>query len=301
MEKHAYLIMAHNNFQTLYRLLKELDHPLNDIYLHIDKKSKNVDVKMLKTAVNESGLFFVPRINVYWGTISQIKCELKLLKIATKKQYQYYHLISGNDFPLKSQEEIHRLLKNRNDLFLTCFRNGEVGDEFFDKIKLFYPFHRFVGKGFFDGNSSRDKVGRKLAYWQLRLTEIQKAHNINRIKKYNIKFYKGDQWFSITHDFAEYVLGKQKEIIRMYFLTDAPDEIFMPTLAMNSVFAERVMNDSLRLIDWQRGTPYEFRLSDLDELKSSEAFFARKISFENDPILVEALIEHLHKMKEDDN
>lgn len=38
--KHAYLIMAHNEWELLNKLINALDYSDNDIYLHIDKKSK---------------------------------------------------------------------------------------------------------------------------------------------------------------------------------------------------------------------------------------------------------------------
>ncbi len=38
--KHAYLIMAHDNFEQLKILLDLIDDYRNDIYLHIDKKLK---------------------------------------------------------------------------------------------------------------------------------------------------------------------------------------------------------------------------------------------------------------------
>ncbi len=37
--RHAFLILAHNEFQILRILLSMLDDERNDIYLHIDKKS----------------------------------------------------------------------------------------------------------------------------------------------------------------------------------------------------------------------------------------------------------------------
>ena len=43
MEKHAYLIMAHNNFDLLQKELYLLDDERNDIFIHIDKNAKNVD------------------------------------------------------------------------------------------------------------------------------------------------------------------------------------------------------------------------------------------------------------------
>ena len=41
MGKHAYLIIAHDKFEQLKRLLLLLDDERNDIYLHIDSKAKD--------------------------------------------------------------------------------------------------------------------------------------------------------------------------------------------------------------------------------------------------------------------
>lgn len=41
-------------------------------------------------------------IDVKWGDVSQIATEIFLLKFAMRQQkYEYYHLISGMDLPLK--------------------------------------------------------------------------------------------------------------------------------------------------------------------------------------------------------
>ena len=56
MDKHAYLIIAHSNLEQLHKLLLLLDDPRNDIYIHLDLKSK-LDIKKItpparpKTAV----------------------------------------------------------------------------------------------------------------------------------------------------------------------------------------------------------------------------------------------------------
>ena len=41
MDRHAYMIIAHTNFEQLGLLLQLLDRDSNDIYLLIDKKVKN--------------------------------------------------------------------------------------------------------------------------------------------------------------------------------------------------------------------------------------------------------------------
>lgn len=109
MNRHAYLIMANENFHQLALLMEALDHPMNDVYLHIDAKVSCFDSKPLKKAVRYGRLFILEEtIPVYWGSDSQIACEMLLLQRAAKEEhYAYYHLLSGKDMPLKSQDDIH--------------------------------------------------------------------------------------------------------------------------------------------------------------------------------------------------
>ena len=126
------------------------------------------------------------------------------------------------------------------------------------------------------------------------LMEKQKSRGVDRRKKYpGIQFVKGDNWVSITDDFARFAVSKERQIMKMARFACAADEIFLQTLAYNSSYKNRIANDALRLIDWKRGAPYEFVYEDLDELKSSDKLFARKISYSRQPELVDALLENI--------
>lgn len=106
MKKHTYLIMAHNEFEVLKELLLALDDDRNDIYIHFDKKVKEIpEIKL-----NKSNLYILEnRIDVRWGHVSQIEAEYALFEEAfkSKEQSVRYHLISGTHFPLKTQDELH--------------------------------------------------------------------------------------------------------------------------------------------------------------------------------------------------
>ena len=105
--KHAYLIMAHDKPRQLEILLSLLDDPRNDIYLHLDSRLA-IDLSAFSEQVCHSNLFFVERDAVRWGHSSLVACELKLLTAAVNKQaYEFYHLLSGADLPLYTQELIH--------------------------------------------------------------------------------------------------------------------------------------------------------------------------------------------------
>ena len=62
MNKHAYLIMAHNEFHILEKLILLLDDSRNDIYIHIDSKVKNFNFKYYEQLVKESNIYFIERV-----------------------------------------------------------------------------------------------------------------------------------------------------------------------------------------------------------------------------------------------
>ena len=101
--KFAYLIMAHDNEKQLELLIDALDYEENEIYLHIDKKS---ELNCMVFSTGKAILHVYNKFSVYWGDISQTKCQNFLLNEATKSYHDYYHLISGHDFPIKSHKEI---------------------------------------------------------------------------------------------------------------------------------------------------------------------------------------------------
>jgi hypothetical protein len=273
MNKHAYLIIAHNNIPMLRELLAVLDDERNDIYLHYDKKSvlTDEDRELLMDTVRTSRLTFTDRISVTWGGYSQVQCELKLLKAACCQRYTYYHLLSGIDFPIKSQDYIY-------DFFET--HNGEEFIDFWDKpkkdylyrVKYYYPLQEQIGTYTNDIHTLILRVRSKLGVLN------QKLHGVNRLKKYDGEFKTGSNWISITDSFAHYLLANEKLIYRLFHDGIAVDELFAHTLCYNSEYKNRVSKIPVRLIDWERGRPYEWQVQDLDELLQSECLFARKIT-----------------------
>ena len=118
--RHAYLLIVHENSNVLKRLLESIDNVNNDIYIHVDRKSRDFPFESVKKYVNISKVIFIPRMKVYQGGYSQIKVELELLKFAIKNSsYDYYHLLSGADMVLKPQSYINDFfIKNKGKEFI---------------------------------------------------------------------------------------------------------------------------------------------------------------------------------------
>ena len=107
--KHAFLIIAHNEYPVLEVLLSMLDDERNDIYLHIDKRATELFQQIKKVKMQKAGFYLIENpIEVYWGDISQVQVEYLLFETALSHgSYAYYHLLSGTDLPIKSQDYIH--------------------------------------------------------------------------------------------------------------------------------------------------------------------------------------------------
>lgn len=129
--KHAYLLIVHEYNEILEKLLKSLDDKRNDIFIHVDKKTKDFPFEKVNSIIKTSDIYFIPRIKVYWGGSSQIKVELNLLEEAVNKnKYRYFHLLSGVDLPLKTQDEIHKFFLENDGKEFVSIHDKEFKDFF---------------------------------------------------------------------------------------------------------------------------------------------------------------------------
>lgn len=291
MNKHAYLIIAHNNFNILEKTLKILDDEKNDFYIHIDKKVKNFNFEKIKNIVKKSKIIFTERINIKWGHSSQIECELILLKAAARGNYSYYHLLSGVDMPIKSKKEIYDFFEKNTGKEFIHFKDKKYNVKLNERFKIyhFFPY------------CSRSKFKYIIGIIEIILITLQKLLKINRIKNQNINFQKGANWFSITNDFTKYVLSKENWIKNTFKYSSCCDEIFLQTLIINSEFKDNLYNKNFddnhvtsikRYIDWKRGIPYTFRKEDFYDLINSEALFARKFDITIDKVIVDMIFKN---------
>lgn len=279
-KKNAYLIMAHNDFGILKKILKVLDDDESDFYIHIDKKSDFQNKSEFELYLKKSKIYFIDSMDITWGGRSQIDLEIALLKKSTEKEYGYYHLLSGVDFPLKRPCEINEYFTSNYGVNYIDFDSEDK--DYSDRVKYYHFFQNRIGK-----NRSF------LMYVQKVLLFIQKVIKVNRLKDKNLKIYKGANWFSITYDLASYVVENFYKFDKMFDFSICADEVFLQTIAMASPYRDTINKNCLREIDWRRGRPYIFRKNDFDELIKSQNFFARKFSTQIDGEIIDKLYHYL--------
>ncbi len=282
--KHAYLIMAHTEIDILKLLLQKLDDINNDIYLHLDKKFR-VSTHEFSKCLKKSKLHFIKRMNVLWGGYSQIKCEIKLLETAVENGYDYYHLLTGVDLPIKTNEEINLFFEQRKGQeFISFDKNANDTRNFTTRYSKYHFKKRALGKTFLS----------KMFYKGYNIIAgcLEKIFNIvikDRSKKANgLIFMKGSSYFDITHELADYILSKKSDIRRIFRFTRCCDEVFLHTLAYNSCFKDNLTFTGTRYIDWSKhlASPEILTIRHVDEIMSSKHLFARKFSNEQSAELI---------------
>jgi len=289
-QKHAYLIAAHNNFYNLEKLILLLDDKRNDIYIHVDKKVKSFDFARFSTLATKSSVFFTPRIKVYWGCYSQVRYILILLKAAVETGYRYYHLLSGADLPIKTQDEIHAFFKRKDGREFVKF--SREGTWSIRRVALYSIFtNAWHGKGL-------PSVAGRFVSRCFRVAQI--ALGVNRLARRPQVIKKGADWFSITHELARFVLSSTEKVA-FFRHSAAPSEHFLHTLVFNSPFYDRLHsqiekdpNAHMRLIDWNRpegGGPHIFRQADFECIMGSEMLFARKFDENVDRAIIGRIFE----------
>lgn len=275
--KHAYLIIAHSNFKILKIMLEMIDDERNDIYLLIDKKTKNIKIYEIIDVVKKSKIYVLDRMKINWGGYSQIKAVIKLLEEACKnKKYIYYHFMQGADLPIKTQKHIHEFFSdNYGKEFIEFSEITENSKKFAQYKKLYY--HFFTDNRFFRKNKVIKLLNHSLALTQEKIN----------MKRKNEEVYHGSALFSITHEFASYIVSLKDIIAREYRYTLACDEVFIQTIIMNSKFRKNIncfgekMVSNTRYIDWENkigNSPKTFRVEDYEKLINlpKNICFARK-------------------------
>lgn len=278
--KHACLILAHNEFGLLQTLIGCLDDPRNDIYVHIDRKVK--EMPALHAA--QAGLTVLEkRIDIRWGDYSMVEAEYALFEAAVAHgPYAYYHLLSGVDLPLKSQDTIHSICDAHPDREYIGYSVVNPS-ELERKMQRWHLFpHHF---------------SRKLTFWGIARSAFLRFQEIFHIKRNtSVVFRKGSQWVSLTEAMVRFALEKKDWVARTFTHTFVPDECVMQTLCWMSPYRDNLYDvekdgiGCMRTIGWRGNELKDWSEEDYDYLAAAPTFFARKFN-SKDPAFIARILE----------
>ena len=219
--KHAFLIIAHNEYPVLEVLLSMLDDERNDIYLHIDKRATELFQQIKKVKMQKAGFYLIENpIKVYWGDISQVQVEYLLFETALSHgPYAYYHLLSGTDLPIKSQDYIHAFFQqNAGKEFVGFWQDAAHQRDLERKVFRYYFFTKRL-------KDKEHLLHGITALIRNLILAVQKISHYRR--KQTFEFKKGGNWISITENAVKYLLQYKEIVLNRMKYTLCADEIFI--------------------------------------------------------------------------
>lgn len=267
--KHAYLIIAHNEFEVLKLLVSALDDERNDIYIHFDKKVKSLPY--IKTT--HSNLYVLQkRIDVRWGSVRQIEVELQLFGVASEKcQYDFYHLISGTHLPIKTLDQIIDFYEQHSHQEIMRLYDYDAKDVL-NKLSTFHFLIDWYNSDIHLIRSIVQKI------WHYNLT-LQRFLGVKRHKE--TMFHKADNWLTLSHEAVTYLVENRKRIIKKYSYSFCADEYFVPTELFACGERFHIVNcQNLLFVKFKGANAETLNLEDLETIKEQNFLFARKFSEE---------------------
>ena len=264
--KLAILVLAHKDSDHLNRLLGALEHPDIDVYVHVDAKQDDIFRKKIRA----NRAMILPReesFYVNWGDVGFPFAALKLMKMASSQaEYNYYLLISGQDYPIRPMPELLDYLSSDDD-----YLNFVEGIRFDSRYLLYYP-HWLIGK----------------ETWKRLIRGVYKCLGMGplacllqrRNRPFN-KPYCGSSWWAFRGKVVNWILAeidRDPRWLSFYSNSLNPDEGLFQTLYMNSPYVGQ-NKEIMTYIDWSANGPSPDVLSEKDfaSIVRSKKFFARKM------------------------
>jgi hypothetical protein len=277
--KIAYLVLAHNTPVLLKRSIGTISSEDCAFFLHIDQKSS---INEFSGIGGENVFFAEKRIPVYWGEFSQVEAILVLLRqaLGRSESYDYFVLISGCDYPLRSGKYIHRFLE------------GNRSVEFMNLVKV--PNEK-AGKPISRINTLRIPSKQPVRRFTVRvLAKLGLAQRDYRKCLGSLEPYSGSTWWALTRDACQYIVDfvdRNQHVVEYFQNMFASDEALFHTILGNSGFSLRIRRNLLyedtsaqgahpAMINDQHVALFEAqeKVWVNDVYGSGEALFARKFS-----------------------
>ncbi|NDW18069.1 hypothetical protein D0T53_03945 [Dysgonomonas sp. 216] len=282
--KVAVLILAHKNLHQLELLIDSLRSDF-DIYVHADKKW-NIPINELNSKYGN--VHFFSKYDVSWGSSNIMLATIELLKAAYQKQHDYFIFISGQDLPIRTNENIMKVLTNLNGASLIKYQKLPRA-----KWDLSGGFDRMYYYWEHDFNSPIAKFAMKV------VRKFQRIFGLKR-KLYPMPAYYGhSMWLTLHNDAVKYVLEfleKNPGYVKRMKYTTLIDEIWLGTIVLNSPV--KVINDQSTHVNWTDGPEYPRTLRGgdyepiIEVFRNTNCLFARKFDEKVDSNIIQTFLNN---------
>ncbi len=310
--KHAVLILAHKNVEQVSRLVAALKSENLDIFIHFDKKMMVTNEEYSKIKEKNKNVYFSKqRVSCMLDTWSLVEATYYLLKLAkSTSNYNYYLLLSGQDYPIKSVNIILNYLEEQYPKpLIDCTpydKNNWIAPGFSRCRNI--SMHNLVNK------MTKRKWLKKLllipVYCYEILTTMFYGRPINILKKAGCDLYGGSAWWVLPDECINLIISEieeETEIIKAFRRKTTPEETFFQTMVMRSNLAYLVEVNDINCVAQNcptfayfqdvdkppTGHPYIFKIENYKKICDLPNMFARKFDQDVDAEILDAIDKNL--------
>jgi hypothetical protein len=271
----AVLVLAHGAPSVLGFSARKYQEAGFKVLVHVDKK---IDIDRYRQEMGPSAEgcnFISDRKNIHWGGFSMIEATMELMSEALSDgQIKRLALVSDDSIPCRPISEL--AIQLSMDVERIGMRKLGAQDYFFERYRGFFFFdHIATAPRWRPMHVSQ--VDHELISNMLAISSL-----MARGKKV-IDVFHGSQWWCLTRDCAELVLGVHRtdaQIRESFKFSGVPDESYIQSIIGNYA-ADRMIAHSPMLVDWSR-EPWPFVFSSVEDIKArvqDHHAFVRKVRF----------------------
>lgn len=293
----CYLILAHRYPEQLERLIQRLDSSSTSFLIHIDRKTDDASYRRLVERLDERpNVYFLKRYTCHWAGFGIVQATMEGIRYAVEHRlpFDYLALLSGQDYPIKSNGYIQEFLRDREGISFIHhnpfpFAEWEHHRGGWDRVLLWH-FRTgtrhvvFPAKERF-GSPRLDRLGDvAAALFPFKRTFPRGYHPFGGAQFWCLH----RAHVRLVHD----VLQEDPRFMRFFRFVDVPDEILFQTIAGNRIPPDQLCNDTLTHVEWYRPGATLYR-TDLEALRASGHLFARKFDMTVDPEILDLVDQEL--------
>jgi len=292
----AYIILAHKLPEQLVRLVCMLNSEGASFFIHIDKKADDETYRMMREPLSTyENVRFLNRLVIKYANFSHLQASLEGIQevVSSGIQYDYVILLTGQDYPIKSNEYIQQFLGDRNgksfiDYFsLPSNEHWQNENGGLDRIN-YWHFDIFWRRFAFPR-----KVRSEQSFSDHLLSSFSGMFLARRILPLNYKLFGGSAYWCLSRECIEYLrkfILENDGFVRFFHYVLIPDKIFFQTVLLNSPLRDTLVNDNMRCINWSGNWhPDIFRLEDLNHFMKTDGLFARKFDMSEDSMVLDKI------------
>lgn len=297
----AFMIICHKNAHQVIRLAERCRSEQTDLYLHADLAMDPAEYSSLESYARQTpNVFLQQKFHGELDDRSLVDIVIEMLRMARQmeeakgRHYQYYALLSGQDYPIKPIGWIEEQLKQLYPKPLIDCTPYAKNNWIFYKFcwsKKIIRIHRRID------SMKRGPVRKSYRLCEIlydRLRRCLHRDAFTWLTRLGIDLYGGSAWWILPDRAIQFIMEEiddQKEYIQILLdETWTPEETFFQILTRRSPIGAAVeINPPEQVAQncktWAyfsdegkpfKGHPYIFTKAEFDKLSRSECWFARK-------------------------